>query len=579
MTGKPMSCDLFAAVRAAAVLLGSMGMALGAPPEARASETARGTVFEDLDRDGLRDSHEPGLPGVRVSDGRHVTTTDEEGRWSLEIADEAVLFVIKPAGFAPPVDGRKIPRFFYLHRPAGSPPGLRYPGIAPTGPLPESIDFPLLRQEEPRRFSVLLFADTQPQTSAELDFLRDDVVAELIGTPARFGMTLGDIAYDDLSLLPRLASVVGQIGIPWYNVPGNHELNFLAVDDRHSLETYQRNFGPPYYSFDYGEAHFVVLDNIVYEGFGEADPADYRPRGGYEPRIDEVQLAWLEQDLAFVPKDRLVVLAMHAPMRTASSKKDTPADNRASRRDLFKLLSGRENLYAIAGHTHTTEHHYFGPEDGFEGPGELHHHVLATASGSWWSGPLDGRGIATAEQRDGTPNGWHVLEIDGARYTTRYRAAGHPAEFQMRISIDKTHHGYRPEAMRDVRPGALLDGGISEDAVAAARVVVNLFDGGPRSKVEMRIGDGPSTPLARTPIFDPYVRELFARHAGVVKPWVEAVPSTHVFVADLPDGLEPGTHTLTVEAIDEFGQRHVGHRIVEVHGSSAADADAIDYVR
>jgi hypothetical protein len=74
-------------------------------------------------------------------------------------------------------------------------------------------------------------------------------------------MTMGDIAFDEMSLLPRINALIGQIGIPWYNVPGNHEINFLASDDERLLETFKRYYGPPYYSFNYGDVHYVVLDD------------------------------------------------------------------------------------------------------------------------------------------------------------------------------------------------------------------------------------------------------------------------------------------------------------------------------
>ncbi|PSJ19622.1 Cna protein B-type domain containing protein, partial [Halomonas sp. ND22Bw] len=56
----------------------------------------------------------------------------------------------------------------YVHRPGGTPAGLglRYPGLAPTGPLPESLDFPLQRVDEPVAFDVLLFTDPQPASEA-----------------------------------------------------------------------------------------------------------------------------------------------------------------------------------------------------------------------------------------------------------------------------------------------------------------------------------------------------------------------------------------------------------------------------
>ena len=440
---------------------------------------------------------------------------------------------------------------------------MRYAGIAPTGDLPASVDFALVRVDEPAKFEALLFADTQPQTSVEIDYIRDDLVAELVGTKARFGITLGDIMFDDMSLFPRYNSVIAQIGIPWYNVPGNHEINLLAPDDRYSLETYKRHFGPPYYSFDYARGHFVVLDNIFYQGNGQSDPGEYRGNGGYEGRITTEQLKWLENDLDLVPRDKLVFLAMHSPLQSYLGTETV------NRRALFRLLRGREHLYAVAGHTHTTEHVYFDRDDGFPAPGTLHHHVLATVSGSWWSGPIDERGIAVAEQQDGTPNGYHILEVDGVDVAVRYKAAGKPDDFQMRIMFDAAHHHHSGDGQRDYRPGDLLDGRMNVDAVAATRVVVNLFDGGPNSTVHFSIGARPAQAMSKVFEIDPYVNELFLRHEATKKSWVDATPSSHIWVADLPDDLGPGTYTMTVEAQDEFGRVHHAHKVLEIEGSSA----------
>ncbi len=532
-------------------------------PSARA-ETARGVVFEDVDRDGVRDADEPGVPDVRVSNGRDIVRTDADGAWALEVDEADVVFLTKPAGWMTPVSDDQIPRFYYVHQPAGSPPGLRYAGLEPTGPLPASIDFALHRRDEPKAFEAILFADPQPQSRAELDWLRDDLIAELVGTPARFGMTMGDILFDDLSLFPAYNRIIGSLGIPWYNVPGNHELNFLAADDAGSLETFKRHFGPPYYSFEVADAVFVVLDNIFYQGNGQSDPGDYRGNGGYEARIGEAQLAWLRRELEFVPREKLVFVAMHAPLRTYQG--DSPRANTQDRKDLFTLLAGRPNLYSVAGHTHTTEHHYFGADDGFAGPGTFHHHVLTTVSGSWWSGPIDEAGIAVATQRDGTPNGYHVLEVDGSDVKVRYKAAGAPADRQMRIVFDVAHHHHRAEVQRAFRHGELLDGRMTRDELPAAQVVVNVFDGGPKTRVSYQVGDRPPVELTRVRTFDPFVRELFARHEDTKKPWVKAEPSSHVFTADLHDDLPPGVHTVTVRVVDEFGRVHHGHRILEIQG-------------
>ena len=538
-----------------------MCLALSVPAGA---DTARGKVFEDLNGNGKLDAGEPGIGGVRVSDGVDVVVSDEQGAYRIDIADEAIVFITKPRDYATPVNDDQLPQFYYIHQPNGSPAGMRYIGIEPTGPLPDAINFPLQAREEPTQFEVILLADTQPQTDAEVDFIRDDVVAELIGTNARFGMTMGDITFDDMSVFPRLNAIIGQIGIPWYNVPGNHELNLDAANDRYSLETFKRYFGPPYYAFEYGEALFVVLDNIEYQGNGETDPGDVRGNGGYIANFGKRQLAWLEKELIHVSRDTLIFIGMHSPLETYVA--DTPGVTTADRRDLFKLLSGRPNLYAVAGHTHTTEHLYFDRDDGFQGPGEFHHHVLSTVSGSWWSGPFDVRGIPTTDQRDGTPNGYHILAVDGTDLVIRYKAAGYSEDFQLRILFDVAHHGLSADGMRDFRAGELFDGRFNVDQVPAAEVVVNLFDGGPKSVVEFRIDDGPYAPMQRVLRADPYMVEVFARNEATKKSWLQASPSSHIFTADLPDDLEAGVYTLSVRARDEFGQEHHGHTILEITG-------------
>jgi hypothetical protein len=83
--------------------------------------TARGTVF-DADS-GPR----TGVPGVIVSNGLDVVKTGADGSWSLPVGHGDSVFVIKPAGWALPVDpATNLPHFAYVHAPNGSPdPGSR----------------------------------------------------------------------------------------------------------------------------------------------------------------------------------------------------------------------------------------------------------------------------------------------------------------------------------------------------------------------------------------------------------------------------------------------------------------------
>lgn len=196
----------------------------------------------------------------------------------------------------------------------------------------------------------------------------------------------------------------------------------------------------------------------------------------------------------------------------------------------------------------------------------FHQHVLSTVSGSWWGGLFDSRGIPTADQRDGTPNGYHLLTVDGKRVQTRYKAAGFPADYQMRILFDVTHHGIRPRGRRDFRAGELFDGRFPVSHIPAAQILVNFFDGGPRSKVVFRIGDGALRPMKRSFRMDPYTLEAFSSTKGQPKTWARAIPSSHLYAADLPDDLQPGTYVVSVQASDEFGNVHHGHTVLEITG-------------
>jgi hypothetical protein len=200
--------------------------------------TVSGAVYEIRSGAVGRQASDPGIAGVLVSNGHDVVKTDTGGRYTLPVEDESIIFVINPTGYAVPVDEQMLPRFYYIHQPAASPQSLdlRFRGIDPTGPLPDSVDFPLKKVDEPQAFDVILFTDPQPESQAEVDFIRDDVVNGLIGAQAAFGMTTGDIMFDDLSLYPRLNRIIGQIGLPWYNIGGNHDLNFEAPSAKYSRE-------------------------------------------------------------------------------------------------------------------------------------------------------------------------------------------------------------------------------------------------------------------------------------------------------------------------------------------------------
>jgi hypothetical protein len=530
----------------ATLLLLAPGCALWRPPPPlelpRPPETgvARGVVFDDRDADGVRGPGEPGLPGVAVSNGREVVRTDAGGRYQLPVGDDTTIFVVKPRDWATPLDALQLPRFYYQHKPAGSP-ASRHPGVAPTGPLPESIDFPLRRHPEPERFRIVVLADPQVYREQHLDWLARDTVAELVGIDAAFGFSLGDLVGNRPQLFGPLNRLQATIGIPWHNVIGNHDLDFDSPDDLHSDESFERVYGPPTYAFEVGPVHFIVLDDVIWKGAVPVPRLGGRPDiQNYEGGLRSDQIEFVKNDLAGVPRDALVVLAMHIPLATDDG------DLHAGTRELLAALSGHPHTFSLAGHRHAQLHLFFGADQGYAPAEGTEHHqlVAATASGGWYHGALDEEGIPHATMKDGAPNGYSIVSFDGSRYSVRFHASRRPASYQMSLSV--------PARVRRRASGDTW-------------VYANVFAGSERSRVEMRVrGASGWIAMRRAVRPDPLYQEVQASEAALAAavpagslPWHPApIPRDcrHLWQARLPSDLPRGEQVLEVRATDLFGQ-------------------------
>lgn len=492
--------------------------------------TARGFVFHDANGNGKRDADEKGLAEVRVSNGQDIVQTGDDGSYELTIDDDSIVFVIKPRNWRTPLNEHNLPQFYYIHKPAGSP-ELKYAGVEPTGSLPDSIDFPLSPQKEPDQFKAILFGDPQPRDQKEIDWIAHDVVEGLIGTDASFGVTLGDIVFDDLSLFESQARSIALLGIPWYNLVGNHDINYDAANDRISNATFERNFGPAYYSFDYGTVHFLVLDDVewVVETPGK--------RGRYRGGLGKQQLEFIRNDLAGIPADQLLVVMMHIPLTEV-----------VDRQDLYRLIEKRPFAMSISAHTHKLEHRFITQADGWMGPEPHHHFINVTVSGSWWSGMTDERQIPHTTCADGTPNGYSIMSFDGAKYSLDFRPAGRPADYQLQIEAP------------DV---------VAADAEEDTTIFANVFNGSEKSRTEMRIGSGEWTLMEHTVRNDPFFERTYAIDKQITeKPWRTLSgprPSSHLWMTPLPRGLSAGSHLIHVRSTDMFGQTVTGRRIIRVN--------------
>jgi hypothetical protein len=496
------------------------------PSEPVKTQVAKGTVFHDINGDGKKDAGDLPMADVKVSNGLDIVRTDTQGRYELPIGDEGQVFVIKPAGYRTRLGPNQLPLFYYLHRPQGSP-RLRFAGVQPTGPLPQSIDFPLTEQAEPELFRVILFGDTQPRNLLEVDYIAHDVIGDIRKNSASFGITLGDIAFDDLNVFEPLSQVVGLIGIPWYNVFGNHDANYDATSRRHLNETYERNFGPSYYSFDYGKVHFVVMDNIEYAPTPEG-------KFGFKGGFGSEQLEFLKRDLELIPAEQMVVMLMHVPLNLTEDHQG-----------LFRLLEQRPFTLSIAAHQHYHQHMFFDQNQGWRGAQPHHHIINVTVCGSWWSGFKDERGIPHATMSDGAPNGYSVLSFDGNKYSLEFVGAGNDRGRQMRIHL--------PDEI---------------SAKQKTRFHVNVFDGSSRSKVAFSLNGVDWTECQQVAEPDPLFQSLWEAEQTQQPPpkpkLTKPTISSHLWAGEFPAGLTPGTHLLRIRTEDMYGKSYTDERSFRV---------------
>ena len=505
-----------------------------APATTTTTEVARGVVFEDVNGNRQRDEGEPGIKDVKVSNGKEIVQTDADGKYEIPASNDCIVFVIKPRGWMTPLNANKLPQFYYIHKPEGSPANFRFPGVAPTGPLPASIDFPLTKQDEPDQFRALLFGDTQPRNVKEVEYMTHDIIEQIIAEEkhgASLGITLGDVVFDDLTVFEPHNQAIALLGLPWYNVIGNHDINYDAVDDKHSDETFERYFGPSYYSFDYGTVHFLALDDVMWHGTTETK------RGHYTGGLGPEQMDFIKKDLSLIPKDQLVVLLMHIPLMDVED-----------RRELYRLIEQRPFALSVSAHTHFLQHHFIGEEDDFHGAQPHHHIVNVTVCGSWWRGATDEQGIPHATMSDGGPNGYSIISFDGTKYDLQFRAARRPADHQMNIHM--------PEEI------------VSGEALTTA-IVVNVFNGSKKSTAKYRIlPDGAWRVMEQVNGVDPFYLEMKRLEASATPPNGSPLPgpatTDHLWRAFLPATLPVGTHLIEVEATDVNGKPHVDRQSIRV---------------
>ncbi len=118
-------------------------------------------------------------------------------------------------------------------------------------------------------------------------------------------------------------------------LPGEHD----AAPD--AGEAFHEVFGESHYSFDHKGIHFVALDNVSDSGAAVGEP----------------QIAWLQTDLAKVPRDQPVVVFAHRPLFPLFPVWDW---HTIDGDDVLQVLSSHDNVTVFYGHIHQEHHHMTG---------------------------------------------------------------------------------------------------------------------------------------------------------------------------------------------------------------------------
>jgi hypothetical protein len=493
---------------------------------AQVQTTVKGVVYHDKNENAVFDSDaDKPLEGVAVSNGREVVITDRNGEYKLPLRNDAATFVIKPRNWAVPVDKENIPRFYKVFSATGVS-GTKFEGLAATGLLPESVDFPLYPREESDKVDVLVFGDTQPRDDKEIQYMSKEVIPELIGVDADFGVTLGDVVFDDLSIYDHLTGSLSNIGIPMWYVAGNHDYDYTGKNSTEARGTWFNTFGTSYYSFTYGPAHFIVLDNIRW--IVEEDDRYYRTGLG------EAQMEFLKNEIERLDENQLLVLMAHIPFEGSTEWYDE-----SEKQEFFEMIASHDKSVSLVAHTHRHYHQFIGAK---------RHHMISmgTVCGAWWTGAPNVYGIPHTMMSDGTPNGYAFLHIDGNDWKLRWKTAGAPENEQMHI--------FAPDAV-DIDDGAF-------------KVIANIYNALPNAEVKMKIGaEGDWIEMKRTPQKDPVRLAEKERESQLGEvPWRKMggdAESMHIWEAELTPDLEPGVYSIQIKSSDDWYE-YEGKKLVRI---------------
>ena len=374
------------------------------------------------------------IPGVAVSDGYSYCSTDINGVYQMSANTQArTVNVTIPAAYEIPLGSDGRPAFFQ-------------PIDLTEGKKAEK-DFTLIaRPSIPSRFTIIGVADahvkdavvngTSENINVRFTTAMEDVqeTVTALGTEIPvgpggesageiIGIALGDQLWDEFSsttynnIKSKFNTLTNKAGktVPFFYCIGNHDHDNNGTSDYTSENAFVNNFGPTNYSFDMGNAHIIVMDNVIYTGSGSGTIS-------YNTGFTQAQIEWLNADIAKVTgkSNKIVVLCVHVAL-SKSSGGDAGTQNAV----MGALKNNFKNVHVFSGHDHVNNNNLYKGWTALSGR-SIYEHTLQAFCGYWW--------MADISYTTGCPAGYGVFTFDNDDIYAEYNKVTKEAPgFQMRV--------------------------------------------------------------------------------------------------------------------------------------------------
>jgi predicted phosphodiesterase len=159
------------------------------------------------------------------------------------------------------------------------------------------------------------------------------VLKDMAGDPnLAFAIDVGDMV--EQGTLAQFHDFFKQIRsavrLPFLTVAGNHDL-----EKNQDLTLYREIFGPDYYAFQLKDHYFIVLNNNLHTGMGEA------------------QMAWLKRELSKSQAYKTRLVFLHIPLFDPRGGEKHHCLPEAAGRQLAALFRQYRVSHIFAGHIHS----------------------------------------------------------------------------------------------------------------------------------------------------------------------------------------------------------------------------------